>query len=160
MSAKSSAQQRQVWQTFVVLSESVRREVSRDLAESSGLSEADFTVLAELAHAPGGTMRSTQCARALDWETGRLSHQLRRLEQRGLIGRARGEGGDGRSALIVLTDAGRHAYRSSLGPHLRSAQHWFLDGIAADKLDEFDSTLTSLLQHVQQRAAQRGTAKE
>ncbi|MDG4782745.1 MarR family transcriptional regulator [Micromonospora sp. WMMD961] len=160
MSAKSSAQQRRVWQTFVLLSEVVRREVGRDLADSSGLSEADFTVLAELAHAPEGSMRSTRCARALDWETGRLSHQLRRLEQRGLIERSRGDAGDGRSAVITLTDAGRHAYRSALGPHLRSAQHWFLDGITPERLDEFDTTLTALLKHAQQRAGQRGTAKE
>ncbi|MTD53140.1 MarR family winged helix-turn-helix transcriptional regulator [Amycolatopsis pithecellobii] len=151
-----SAQQHRVWQTFVLLSEAVRREVGRDLAETSGLSDADFTVLAELAHAPGGTMRSTHCARALDWDTGRLSHQLRRMQERGLITRARGDASDARAAVVTITDAGRIAYRDALAPHLRSARYWFLDGIESGRLDEFDATLTAVLDHVQQRAAERG----
>ncbi|WP_157756820.1 MarR family winged helix-turn-helix transcriptional regulator [Plantactinospora sp. KBS50] len=159
MSAKSSAEQRRVWQTFVLLSEAVRREVGRDLADGSGLSEADFTVLAELAHAPEGALRSTRCAQALDWESGRLSHQLRRLEQRGLITRARGAAGDGRAAVVAITDSGRDAYRRALGPHLRSAQYWFLDGIEPDRLAEFGLTLAALLRHVHERAALRDPDK-
>ena len=123
MSAKRSPQQLRVWRHFILASEVVRREVGRDLWEHAELSEADFTVLAELAGAPGETMRSTHCARVLAWDTSRLSHQVRRLEQRGLIARGRGLAEDGRAAVVSLTDAGRTAYRKALGPHLSSARH-------------------------------------
>jgi DNA-binding MarR family transcriptional regulator len=149
MSARLTAQQRRVWRNFIVLSEAVRREVGRDLWKNAQLSEADFTVLAQLALAPDGTMRSTQCARALDWDTGRMSHQLRRLEERGLVRRGRGAGDDGRAAVVSLTDEGRSAYRRALGPHMRSAQRWFLDGIKPEQLDQLDATLEILLNHLQ-----------
>jgi DNA-binding MarR family transcriptional regulator len=151
-----SAQQLRVWRNFIVAGEAVRREVGRELWEHAELSEADFTVLAELASAPDETMRSTHCARALDWDTGRFSHQVRRLEQRGLITRGRGVNGDGRAAVVSLTEAGRTAYRQALGPHLRSAQHWFLDALTPDRLAHLDDALDAILQHVAAAAQVRG----
>jgi DNA-binding MarR family transcriptional regulator len=146
VSERTTAQQRRVWQTFLLLNEAVRRELARDLWEVSQLSETDFTVLARLAAAPRESMRSTECARALDWDSGRMSHHLRRMEERGLIARGRGVD-DGRAAVVTLTDEGRSAYRRALGPHWRSAKRWFLDGIEPDELDRFDETLQKLFEH-------------
>ena len=153
MSGRLTAQQLRVWQSFVLAGEAVRREVSRELWSDAQLSEADFTVLAELSLAPENTMRSTECARALDWDTGRLSHQLRRLEQRGLIRRGRGTPDDGRAAVVSLTGEGRTAYRKALGPHMRSAQRWFLDALAPEQLDHLEDILTAVLEHVENRSS-------
>ena len=147
MTARLTARQIRVWQRFVLAGEATRREVGRELWDNAQLSEADFTVLAELSAAPDNTMRSTQCARAVGWDTGRLSHQLRRMQERGLIRRGRGTAGDGRAAVVTLTDAGRTAYRKALGPHLRSAQRWFLDALAPDQLDALDDILTAVIEH-------------
>ncbi len=118
----TSRERRRVWEDVVVLADAVRREVARDLHAESGLSDADFTVLAHLASTPGSAGRSTRCAEAIGWGTDRLSHQVRRLEDRGLVRREPAAGGDGRASLVVLTDAGRTAYRRALGPHFASAQ--------------------------------------
>ncbi|MEV6587469.1 MarR family winged helix-turn-helix transcriptional regulator [Streptomyces acidicola] len=147
MSDRTTAQQRRVWQNFLALNESVRRELARDLWDTSQLSEADFSVLARLAAAPGASMRSTECARALDWDSSRMSHHLRRMEERNLVRRGRGAGSDGRAAVVTLTDEGRSAYRRALGPHWRSAKRWFLDGIEPEQLDRFDAILQGLLDH-------------
>ncbi|MEV4346658.1 MarR family winged helix-turn-helix transcriptional regulator [Actinoplanes sp. NPDC049596] len=130
----------------------MRREVGRDLWADAQLSEADFTVLAELAAAPNGTMRSTGCARALGWDTGRFSHQLKRMEERGLVQRGRGEAGDGRAAVVTLTDEGRTAYRKALGPHMRSAKSWFLEALDPEQVEQLDATLQTLLDHVHKKA--------
>lgn len=147
-----------MWRNFLALQELVLREIARDLQEASQLSEPDFAVLARLAEAPEHVMRSTELARALGWDTGRMSHQLRRMEQRGLVARCRGTDTDGRAALISLTDNGLDAYRRSLGPHWRSIQRWFLDGIDPGRLDQFDDALAALLTHLQQQ--QNHDAKE
>jgi DNA-binding MarR family transcriptional regulator len=94
-------------------------------------------------------MRSTQCARAVGWDTDRLSHHLRRVEQRGLIRRGRGTADDRRAAVVTLTDEGRTAYRKALGPHLRSARRWFLDALSADQLTHLDDILAAVLTHVE-----------
>jgi DNA-binding MarR family transcriptional regulator len=111
--------------------------------------DADFTVLAELSRAPGNTMRSTQCAHAVGWDTGRLSHQLRRMEERGLIRRGRGTSDDRRAAVVTLTGQGSTAYRKALGPHLRSARRWFLDALTPDQLTHLDDILASVLTHLE-----------
>ena len=148
-------QQLRVWQNFVVLAETVGREVGRDLWDDAGLTGAEFTVLAELRLRPGGTMRPSQCARSIGWETSRLSHQLRRMEKRGLIvrdKRAASEESDGRAATITLTHQGLSAYRRAIGPHLRSARRWFVDALDGDSLGHLDDALAVLLDHVRRTA--------
>lgn len=149
-----------MWQNFLALNDSVRREITREQWDVSQLSEADFSVLARLAAAPDESMRSTECARALDWETGRMSHQLRRMEERNLLRRGRGTADDGRAAVVTLTDEGRTAYRRALGPHWRSIKHWFLDGVEPEHLDQFDQTLQILLDRFQHLSTQGNPPKE
>ena len=101
-------------------------------------------------------MRSTECAQALDWDTGRMSHQLRRLEERGLLKRGRGVAGDKRAAVVSLTHEGLSAYRRALGPHMRSAKRWFLDGLEPDQLDGLDAILKTLLLHLERTRPSEG----
>src|SRR5450755_2022722 len=61
--------------------------LNRSLLEESGLSGADFEVLVTLSDAPGKRMRAVELGRALGWEKSRLSHQVTRMEARGLVWR-------------------------------------------------------------------------
>ena len=153
-----SERQLRVWQNFVVLNEMVHREVGRDLWDAARLTDAEFTVLAELRLRPDGTMRPSQCARAVGWETSRLSHQLRRMEKRGLVVRGRPGGSDGRAATITLTHDGLSAYRRAIGPHLRSAKRWFADALDGDRLAALDDALGVLLEHVRRTAGSSAPA--
>ncbi|MFG3341359.1 MarR family winged helix-turn-helix transcriptional regulator [Glycomyces sp. NPDC048151] len=148
MSDRTTAQQRRVWQDFLVLSESVRRESVRELQQASGLSGPDYTVLAHLSSVEDRAMRSTELACALDWDTGRTSHHLRRMEERGLIRRCRGTESDGRAALVAMTDDGLAVFRRAVGPHFQSIKRWFLDGLSADQIDQLDAILASLQHHL------------
>ena len=144
--------QLRVWQNFVALAETIGREVGRDLWDDSGLTGSEFTVLAQLSLRGRGGMRPSQCARAIDWDTSRLSHMLRRMEKRGFISRSKGAGPDGRAAEISLTKEGRTAYRRALGPHLSSAKRWFADALDEDRLAALDDALGALLEHTQRTA--------
>ena len=52
------------------------------------MSIADFSVLVQLSEHADERMRVLELARALRWEKSRLSHQLTRMQQRGLIERS------------------------------------------------------------------------
>ena len=58
--------------------------LDRQLRRRSGLSNADYQVLAHLSEAPEGRLRSFELAALLRWEKSRLSQHLSRMEQRGL----------------------------------------------------------------------------
>lgn len=118
------------------------------LSSEAGLSAAEFTVLAHLASTADG-VRSSSCARAIGWDTSRLSHQIRRLEQRGYLVRSKDSDTDGRATLVMLTDEGRRAYRRALGPHLKAAQRWFGAVLTEVQMDGMYEALTALESHIE-----------
>jgi DNA-binding MarR family transcriptional regulator len=50
--------------------------------DRAALSAADFAVLVPLSEAPDRRLRARDLGRFLDWDRSRLSHQIRRMEQR------------------------------------------------------------------------------
>ncbi len=149
MSARLSGRALRAWERLHTVTEQLRRETGRALDTAAGLSPAEFTVLAHLSGTANG-LRSSVCARAIGWDTGRLSHQLRRLEKRGLVTRG-GDTTDGRASVVSLTDTGRRVYRRALGPHLAAAQEWFGDALSPAQVDALDDALTALERHIAAR---------
>lgn len=147
------------WEKLQSVTEHLRRETGRSLAQEADLSQPEFTVLAHLAPAAEG-VRPSSCAREIGWDTSRLSHQLRRLERRGYVLRISGDGTDGRATVVQLSDVGRTAYRRALGPHLRSAEHWFRDALTPDQLEALSGVLDALARHIDQESAPSETTKE
>src|SRR6201984_1504797 len=78
-------------------------EMNRELQADSNLSLPDYDVLNALRYAPGGRMRITALAAQIGWERSRLSHHVRRLENRELI-ESRQAPDDRRATEITLTD--------------------------------------------------------
>jgi DNA-binding MarR family transcriptional regulator len=75
----------------------------------AGISVQDYDILSTLCATPAGRMRPRDLGLGLQWEKSRLSHQLRRMESRGLVERAVCDE-DARGALVAATAAGRAAY--------------------------------------------------
>lgn len=142
------------WENLISRMEVLRREVGRDLREDSGLSDAEFSVIANLTRAGADGAKPSDCARTMGWEPSRLSHQLRRLEKRGLITRGVGDPSDARTALVRLTPEGRRAYTKAVGPHLRAAQRWFSDALSDAQVTHLNEILDSLAAHASQLGGQ------
>jgi DNA-binding MarR family transcriptional regulator len=151
MSDKMTARELHAWETLQVVSEKLKREVGRELWTDAELSDAEFTVIANLRVA-GGEMRPGECARAIGWDSSRLAHQLRRLEKRGLVAK-RPDETDGRASVLVLTESGDASYRRAIGPHLRSARRWFADALTPSQVEGLADALDAVLAHVQSLAA-------
>lgn len=154
MSAMSGERLR-VWENLVTTMEVLKREVGRDLRDAAELSEAEFTVVAHLVRA-GAPMRPSDCARSIGWESSRLSHQLGRLERRGLVRRAAGDPADARTSSIELTGAGRRTYRTAIGPHLRAAERWFGSALTDAQVAALGDVLDALGVHIANLGAADG----
>ena len=57
------------------------------MQQDSGLTLPEYEVLVQLSEAPGHRLRPFQICEALNWEQSRLSHQLSRMQRRGLVTR-------------------------------------------------------------------------
>ena len=93
------------WRAWLAMSERLRSQIGRDLQADSGLSDADYMVLVHLSEATDHRMRMTDLATRLNWSKSRLSHQLARMQARGLVERDDCPS-DARGAFAVL-GAGR-----------------------------------------------------
>ena len=101
-----TATQTNAWTAFQRMRARLTGQINRELARETGLSEADFEILAALIARPDEPVRAISLRCGIDWEKSRLSHQLRRMEQRGLV--IRGHcAEDNRGAMVRITEAGR-----------------------------------------------------
>src|SRR5437868_2102515 len=73
------------WRAYLGMKAQLDAQLGRDMQEEGGLSMADFSVLVTLSEHPQERIRILELARGLEWEKSRLSHQLTRMEQRGLL---------------------------------------------------------------------------
>ena len=117
-------------------------EMNRQLQADSGLSLADYDVLVALSDNDAG-MRVSDLAAQIGWERSRLSHQLRRMEERGLTER-RPSAEDGRTSNVVLTANGRRAITDAAPGHVDLVRALFFDPLPDNLLGPF----TAALEHI------------
>jgi DNA-binding MarR family transcriptional regulator len=99
--------------------------ISRDLARDSHLSHADYYVLVQLSESPERRMRMSDLAAGILWSKSRLSHQIDRMEARGLV-RRQDCPSDARGTFAVLTPTGMRAIRAAAPHHVESIRRNFL----------------------------------
>jgi len=109
------------------------RELDHDLQSACGISKAEFSVLRTLDEAPGKQLRVTELAEQLDWDKGRVAHQLTRMEARGLLYRSVSDTGTGRRTGVQLTDEGHSTARDAVRRHARNVRHLFFDALAPEE---------------------------
>ena len=130
-----SPQEQADWQAFIQMQELLRSRLEQGLLSRSGLSNADFTVLAVLSEAPERRMRPFDLSRALGWEKSRLHHQLTRMCSRGLVERRPDPGsGNARAVQVVLTRAGLAAITAAAPGHVRDVRLLALDALSEEQL--------------------------
>ena len=98
-----------LWRDLATMLLNVGRALDARLQREARISLPDFEILGALCVPPAAPVRPRDLGLGLRWEKSRLSHQLRRMESRGLIDRSVCAA-DGRGALVGATAAGRAAY--------------------------------------------------
>ncbi len=132
MAAKSlTAQELRIWHAFQDMGEEVRGRVGRDISEATGLSGSDFGVLSRLVGIGKGEMRQQQLAKVMKWEKSRLSHQLTRMEDRGLIKRETADD----AVVVGLTKLGHQKLAEALPVRAESVKRHFLLRLTQDQID-------------------------
>jgi DNA-binding MarR family transcriptional regulator len=120
------------WDTWMRAQRLLARELERGLQRDCGISKAEFSVLVTLWQAADREMRVGELSESLDWDKGRVSHQLTRMENRGFVKRTR-YGADGRRAGITLTAEGRRAVQDAISVHADNIRRHFLDSLTPEQ---------------------------
>ena len=119
-------QEQSAWRGFLRMQNELPARLNRALQESADLSLPDFQVLVHLSEAEGERLRAFALARSLQWEKSRLSHQLTRMERRGLVERQTCPS-DARGAFVALTPEGRAVVEKAAPGHVEEVRRLFFD---------------------------------
>lgn len=92
------------WRMYLGLSREMFTALERGLGADAGVSVADLELLEPLLAAGEPGLRAKDLAAAAEWQDSRVSHQLRRMETRGLVTRSR-DRSDARGTVVGLTAA-------------------------------------------------------
>lgn len=127
-------------------------ELARQLASDSELSYADYVVLVALTDRPDGRMRVFEIAETLGWEKSRVSHQVSRMTERGLVTKKKC-GTDRRGAYVVVTRRGRRELEAAAPGHLQAVRRLFIDRLTPDQLTSIAEAAEEVLRGLEDAAS-------
>ncbi|QIV81866.1 MarR family winged helix-turn-helix transcriptional regulator [Mycolicibacterium frederiksbergense] len=136
------ASEQALWRKYLAMTGRLQAAMNRQLQQECGLSLADYDVLVALDESPG--CRMTDLGEQLGWEQSRVSHQLRRMRDRGLVDRHHPDD-DRRAAIVELTAQGRTALSTAAPAHAELVRALVFEGMTPAQLRAVDQWLTGVL---------------
>jgi len=141
MSRWLTEEEQRAWRGLLRMTSQLNARMNRQLMQDYGISLTDYEVLSEDSQ---GRLRVFEIADALAWEQSRVSHQLARMQRRGLIARE-DCASDARGAFAVLTEAGRAAIERAAPAHVETVRQLVFDGLSHDQLTALTEITTGVL---------------
>lgn len=129
---ETSAEERELWRTFYVMRRQLELTLERRLQSDANISAADYEVLIALFNDPSQRLRAGQIGDIIGWEKSRVSHQITRMEHRGLVKREEC-GDDARGVWVVLTAEGGGAVLSTMPDRTAAIREYFFDVLSDDE---------------------------
>lgn len=134
---------RQVAALFLRLPAALDGQLQRD----ADLTHYAYFVLAMLSEAPGRSLRMSQLAAQSSSSPSRLSHTVRKLEERGWVARGRSPD-DGRGQVARLTDAGWQKLVATAPGHVEEVRRLVFDGLSAEQVGHLETVAGQIVDRV------------
>lgn len=147
-----SPSQQRTWLSYMRVYHRLEYEMNRHLQAECGMSLGDYTVMNALTNAPRRRAQLTSLATTIGWERSRLSHYLQRMSRRGYVDRVPSQT-DGRATDVVLTNAGRQAFRAAAPKHAAWVKRLFFSDLNRGQ----EKALADILTEVYESILRNGT---
>ncbi|MBV9024049.1 MAG: MarR family transcriptional regulator [Streptomycetaceae bacterium] len=144
--------EQQTWRTHLEVCRLLTYQTERDL-QPFGLTNNDYEILVYLSEADDHRMRMSDLARTAMQSKSRLSHQITRMENAGLVRRENCES-DRRGLFAVLTPHGWETMKKVAPHHVASVREHFIDLLSPDELTTLQQALAPVAKHLRSMRAQ------
>ena len=114
------------WRAFHKIGTSLLPHLGRQITNHSGISGSEYVVLVALSESIAPSMNLNRLARALGWEISRMSHQVSRMEDAGLVKKTRNLE-DSRCFDVSITAKGKKIAESAIPLQSKEINHCFSD---------------------------------
>ncbi|MDT0214059.1 MarR family transcriptional regulator [Rothia sp. ARF10] len=135
------------WLRLIAVAERLPGVLDTQLRRESGLTHFEYQVLAMLSDAPERTLRMTSLSLQTNATLPRLSHVVKRLEDRGLVARSVAPE-DKRAINAMLTDEGFAALAEAAPGHLATVREHVFDPLSDDQVRALSEALGAILTRV------------
>jgi DNA-binding MarR family transcriptional regulator len=122
--------------------------LERQLQRDAGISHFEYMVLSQLSGAPRRTMRMSDLADLANGSLSRLSHAVKRLENRGWMRREPCPE-DGRYTNAILTEDGQVKVADTAPGHVRAVRELVVDALSPAQLEQMRDISRHILQHIE-----------
>jgi DNA-binding MarR family transcriptional regulator len=120
------------WRAFHKIRIQLLPRLIKHLNEVCGMSEAEYQVFIGLRTSENGQLKPSQLAEAIGWELGRLSHQVSRMERKGLLAKQQCPV-DARSCWVGATKKGQALFEKALPIQSREVDRLFSDALTNEQ---------------------------
>jgi len=104
-------------------------------------------VLVHLTDVPEGRLRSFELGDGLQWEKSRISRQVARMAERGLVVKETAPE-DGRGAYVTLTRAGRKAIEAAAPAHVELVHQLLFDDLTAEQVRTLETIAAAVVRRL------------
>ncbi len=113
-----------LWRDYFRGGRELAAALDRRLQDDAGISHPEYLLMMSLWHSPEHSLRTGELAEELSWEKSRVSHQVTRMEARGLVERRECET-DARGVWVTLTADGSRLLLRATRDHTDAIREWF-----------------------------------
>ena len=121
------------WLSLVRLMTWLPWSIDQQLRHDANLGMVEYQVMARLSNCPERTLRMSSLADLANSSLSRLSHLVKRLEERGLV-RREPDPADGRFTIAILTDKGFRALAEAAPGHVAHVRSLVIDVLSPEQL--------------------------
>lgn len=136
--------ERAAWIRLAAVLELLPGVLDSQLRRDSEITHFEYYCLATLSEAPHRTLRMTALAAQANATLPRLSHVIRRLEDRGLVERFPCPE-DARATNVRLTPAGWEAVQAAAPGHVETVRRHVIDALTSEQVDQLAAITESML---------------
>lgn len=149
-----SDDEQRAWRSWVNASLLLHDRLSRDLVEKHGLTMADYEILVQLSEHPERRIRMSELAERTLSSRSRLSHQIDRMVDAGLVTREACSD-DRRGSFAVLTDTGWETIVAAAPDHVMAVRDHLVDLLGPERFAEFGDTCRMIVDDLVERSGAR-----
>lgn len=142
------------WRAWLNASLLLPDRLGRDLAEKHGLTMADYEILVQLSEHPERRIRMSELAERTLSSRSRLSHQIDRMVDAGLVIREACSD-DRRGYFAVLTDTGWKTIVAAAPDHVMAVREHLVDLLGPERFAEFGDTCRMIVDDLVERSGAR-----
>ena len=137
------------WRAFHKIGSSLLPHLSRQITNHSGITGAEYVVLVALSELTSPNVNLNRLATGLGWETSRMSHQISRMEENGLVKKSRNLD-DSRCFDVSITSKGRKIAESAIPLQSKEINHCFSEVLTKDQMRSLIEISEAITKHMKE----------